>query len=75
MKSLEDILYEDLVRTRNHFAKLKKRRENDPTEKWLKETVAERLELPKDADISMIVAKLKTMNEEEIKEKLKGIVT
>ncbi|WP_299459046.1 hypothetical protein [uncultured Microscilla sp.] len=75
MKTLQDILYDDLVRTREHFAKLKKKRDNDPTEAWLRQTVAARLQLPKDTTIANIVQKLKQMSEEEQKKALKGIVT
>ncbi|HAS43144.1 MAG TPA: hypothetical protein DCS93_21875 [Microscillaceae bacterium] len=75
MKTLEDILYEDLVRTREHFKKLKEKRENNPQVRLLKQTVADRLDLPTNSDTFTIIEKLKSLSDKERSEKLKGIIT
>lgn len=74
MKTLESILYDELVRTRHRFAKLKNNRENDPQSRWIRETVAQRLGMPTDASLVDIVEQLKRMSENEKASVLKGIV-
>lgn len=74
MKTLENILYDELVRNRHRFAKLKAKRENDPQSHWIRETVAERLGMAKDSSLADIVEKLKSMDKAESAKKLEGII-
>lgn len=74
MKTLESILYDELVRTRHRFTKLKTNRENDPQSRWIRETVAQRLGMPTNASLIDIVEQLKRMSEDEKTSLLKGIV-
>ncbi|EAY29336.1 hypothetical protein [Microscilla marina] len=74
MKTLENILYDELVRTRHRFAKLKANRESNPQSNWIRKTVAQRLGMSKDSGLADIVEKLKSMNEDEKAKKLEGII-
>ncbi|HAS45584.1 MAG TPA: hypothetical protein DCS93_34190 [Microscillaceae bacterium] len=74
MKTLEEIFYTELGKTRKRLYQQREASKKDPRLIALKNKVAERLGLPQDTDIKVLVDTLDKMTEEERKEKLDGLI-
>lgn len=74
MKTTQEVIWDFFLKTRDRLAEEHQQRLNDAVTKKLQSQAAERLGLPKDADLDEVVRTLKLLSEEERKEKLKGIV-